>query len=328
MCMDFKGHEIMKYILQLITKRIAFGAVTLFIISLILFVGVELLPGDAAQSILGRDATPENVAAMREELGLNLPPVERYLNWLGGILTGDLGRSIVTKREISDLIGTRIWNTLFLAGFAASIAVPLALGLGVLAAIYRNSIFDRTANVVALMSISVPEFFLCYVLILCLSVSLGIFPSISNITPDLDLFERTYRTILPAVALTVGVLAYMMRMTRATITNLLARPYIQMARLKGASPGSVIIRHALPNAFAPIINVVALSLAYLVVGVVVVEVIFLYPGVGQLLVDSVARRDVTVVQSCSMFFALVYVLLNLLADILAIVSNPRLLHPR
>ncbi|QRM32280.1 ABC transporter permease [Microvirga sp. VF16] len=318
----------MKHILQLIAKRIAFGAVTLFIISLILFVGVELLPGDAAQSILGRNATPENVAALREELGLNLPPVERYLSWLGGILSGDLGRSIVTKREISDLIGTRIWNTLFLAGFAASIAVPLALGLGVLAAIYRNSIFDRTVNVAALISISVPEFFLCYVFILWLSVSLGIFPSISKITPDLDLFERTYRTILPAVALTVGVLAYMMRMTRATITNLLARPYIQMARLKGASPGSIIIRHALPNALAPIINVVALSLAYLVVGVVVVEVIFLYPGVGQLLVDSVARRDVTVVQTCSMFFALVYVLLNLFADILAIVSNPRLLHPR
>lgn len=312
----------------MVAKRIAFGAVTLFIISLILFVGVELLPGDAAQSILGRDATPENVAALREELGLNLPPVERYLNWLGGVLTGDLGRSIATKREISDLIGTRIWNTLFLAGFAAAIAVPLALGLGVLTAIYRNSIFDRAANVVVLMSISVPEFFFCYVLILWLSVNLSIFPSISNITPDLDLLQRAYRTISPALALAVGVLAYMMRMTRAAIINLLARPYIQMARLKGASPGSVIIRHALPNALAPIINVVALSLAHLVVGVVVVEVIFVYPGVGQLLVDSVARRDVTVVQSCSMFFALTYVLLNLTADILAIVSNPRLLHPR
>jgi len=318
----------MKTILMLIAKRAALGVATLLVVSLILFLGVELLPGDVAQAILGQDASPDNVANLRRELGLDLPPAQRYLDWLGGVLHGDFGRSLATGREISSLIGPRILNTLFLAGFAAAIAVPLALGLGVLAAVYRNSVFDRVVNIGALGSISIPEFFLCYVLILWLSVNLGIFPSISNISADLSLAERAFRTVLPALALTIGVLAYMMRMTRAAITNLLARPYIQMARLKGASPGSVIVRHALPNAFAPIINVVALSLAHLVVGVVVVEVIFVYPGVGQLLVDSVARRDVTVVQSCSLFFALTYVLLNLIADILAIATNPRLLHPR
>ncbi|MGX5832411.1 ABC transporter permease [Mesorhizobium sp. 43Arga] len=318
----------MKKILQLIAKRVAFGAATLFIISLILFVGVELLPGDAAQSILGRDATPENVAALRQELGLNVPPVERYFNWLGGVLTGDLGKSVVTHRKISDLISTRIWNTLFLGGFAAVIAVPFALGFGILAATHRHSMFDRAINVTASISISLPEYFLCYLLILVFSARAGLFPGISNIHPDLNFGERLYRTALPAFALTLGVFGYMMRMTRAAIVNLLAQPYIQMAQLKGATPSGVIVRHALPNAFAPIINVVALSLAYLVVGVVVVEVIFVYPGVGQLLVDSVARRDVPVVQTCSMFFAVTYVSLNLIADVLTILTNPRLLHPR
>ncbi|BCH05178.1 ABC transporter permease (plasmid) [Mesorhizobium sp. 131-2-5] len=318
----------MKKLIRLIASRIAFGAATLFIISLILFVGVEMLPGDAAHSILGQDATPDNVAALREELGLNLPPTERYLNWLGGVLKGDLGKSVVTKREISTLIGPRIWNTLFLGGFAAAISVPLALGFGILAATYRDSIFDRTINFTASISISLPEFFLCYLLILIFSAHLGLFPGISNVHADLTFSERLYRTALPALALTLGVFAYMMRMTRAAIVNLLAQPYIQMARLKGAAPSSVIVRHALPNAFAPIINVVALSLAYLVVGVVVVEVIFVYPGVGQLLVDSVSRRDVPVVQACSMFFALIYVSLNLMADVLTILTNPRLLHPR
>lgn len=318
----------MKKLIRLIVSRIAFGAATLFIISLILFVGVEMLPGDAAHSILGKDATPDNVATLREELGLNLPPTERYLNWLAGVLKGDLGKSVVTQREISALIGPRIWNTLFLGGFAAAIAVPLALGFGILAATYRDSVFDRTINFTASISISLPEFFLCYLLILIFSAQLGLFPGISNVHADLTFGERLYRTALPALALTLGVFAYMMRMTRAAIVNLLAQPYIQMARLKGAAPSSVIVRHALPNAFAPIINVVALSLAYLVVGVVVVEVIFVYPGVGQLLVDSVSRRDVPVVQACSMFFALIYVSLNLIADVLTILANPRLLHPR
>lgn len=318
----------MKTVLLLIAKRAALGLLTLLVVSIILFVGVELLPGDVAQAILGQDASPENVANLRRELGLDLPPHVRYFEWLAGVLQGDFGQSIATRREISELIGTRIWNTLFLAGFAAAIAVPLAVGLGILAAMYRNSLFDRSVNIAALLSLSVPEFFVCYVLILWLSVNLGIFPSISNINPGLDLSERAYRTLLPALALTIGVLAYMMRMTRAAITNLMAKPYIQMARLKGASPASVIVRHAFPNAFAPIINVVAISLAHLVVGVVVVEVIFVYPGVGQLLVDSVSRRDVPVVQACSLFFALTYILLNLVADILSIVTNPRLLYPR
>jgi peptide/nickel transport system permease protein len=183
-------------------------------------------------------------------------------------------------------------------------------------------------NVLTLTSISFPEFFVAYILIIVLAVNLGMFPSISNISDDLGFWEKVYRTALPALTLTLVCVAHMMRMTRAAIINLMASPYIEMARLKGLKPGRIILKHALPNALAPIINVVVLNLAYLVVGVVLVEVVFVYPGLGQLFVDSVSKRDIPVVQACSLIFAMTYVLLNLLADVLSIMSNPRLLHPR
>lgn len=318
----------MNKILVMVAQRLALGLLTLFVVSLIIFLSVELLPGDLAQEILGQGATPETVEAFRRQLGLDLPAHVRYLDWLGGILQGDFGRSLANQREISDLIVGRLGNTLFLAGMAALISVPLALALGIMAALYRNSVFDRAVNIFALSSVSFPEFFIAYVLILFLAVQVGWFPSISNIGPSTEFFDRVYRTILPALTLTLVVMAHMMRMTRAAIINLLASPYIEMARLKGLSPRRVILRHALPNALSPIINVVALNLAYLVVGVVVVEVVFVYPGLGQLMVDSVSKRDITVVQACSLIFAATYVLLNLTADVLSIVSNPRLMHAR
>jgi peptide/nickel transport system permease protein len=206
--------------------------------------------------------------------------------------------------------------------------VPLALTLGILAALYRNSIFDRLVNMVTLTSISFPEFFVAYILILWLSVTFAIFPSISNISDRLDFWGILYRTALPALTLTLVVVAHMMRMTRAAIINLLASPYIEMAGLKGLTRMRIIVHHALPNAWAPIINVIVLNLAYLVVGVVVVEVVFVYPGLGQLMVDSVSKRDIPVVQASSMIFAGTYILLNLTADVLSILTNPRLLHPR
>jgi len=250
------------------------------------------------------------------------------LDWLGGIITGDLGVSLASKREISELVGIRLANTIFLGGFAAAIAVPLSLFLGILAALFRNSFYDRAINTFTLTSISFPEFFVSYILILFFAIKLGWFPGISNISTELSFTEKLYRTLLPAATLTLVVVAHMMRMTRAAIINLLASPYIEMARLKGIRPMRIILRHALPNALAPIVNVIALNLAYLVVGVVIVEVVFVYPGLGQLMVDSVSKRDIPVVQACSMIFASVYILLNLLADIISIVTNPRILHPR
>jgi len=229
---------------------------------------------------------------------------------------------------VADQIAPRFRNTLFLAGVTAAIAVPLSVGLGILAALYRGSIFDRGVNIAALTAISSPEFFLAYILILFLGVLNPVLPSLSNIYEGMSFGDRLLKTLLPALTLTLVVTAHMMRMTRAAIINLLASPYIEMARLKGLSPLRVIVRHALPNALAPIINVIALNLAYLITGVVVVEVVFVYPGIGQLFVDSVKIRDIPVVQACCLVFAAAYILLNLLADILSILSNPRLRHPK
>lgn len=318
----------MNDILRMLIQRLSLGLLTLFVVSLIIFLSVSLLPGDAAQAMLGQSATAETVEALRKQMGLDQPAYIRYFTWLGSILQGDFGVSISNQREISELLGTRFANTLFLALYAAIISVPLALALGVLAALYRNSIYDRVVNVLTLSSISTPEFFVAYILILFISVKFGFFPSLGNVAPDTPFFERVYRTFLPALTLTLVVVAHMMRMTRAAIINLLASPYIEMAALKGIRRLKIITRHALPNAWAPIINVIVLNLAYLIVGVVVVEVVFVYPGLGQLLVDSVQRRDLPVVQACCLIFAATYVLLNLTADILSILTNPRLLHPK
>ena len=322
-------HPILKTILQ----RLGLGLLTLFVVSLIIFSAMQFLPGDFATAVLGQAATPETVAAFRKELGLNDPAVLRYLQWIGGVLQGDFGssfsgRSAGREREVMELIAPRLWNTLFLAGMTAVIAVPLSLALGISAALYRNSLYDRSINATTLTTISFPEFFVAYILILLLATLWKVFPSLANVRPDTPLMDRIYMCALPALTLTLVIVAHMMRMTRAAIINLLASPYIEMARLKGVSSGKVILKHALPNAWAPIVNVIAFNLAYLVVGVVVVEVVFVYPGIGQLMVDAVSTRDIPVVQACALIFAATYILLNLFADIVSIITNPRLLHPR
>ena len=304
--------------------------------SIIIFSAIEMLPGDFGQAILGQAATPETVAAFRRQLGLDQPPYTRYLQWVAGAIQGDLGTSFSGRnasgadraREVVDLIAPRLWNTLFLASMTSMIAVPVSLALGITTALFRNSFFDRSVNTATLTTISFPEFFVAYILILLMASLYPLFPSLANVDTDTSLGERVYRTALPALTLTLVIVAHMMRMTRAAIINLLASPYIQMARLSGASQVEVILKHALPNAWAPIATVIAFNLAYLVVGVVVVEVVFVYPGVGQLMVDSVRARDIPVVQGCALIFAVTYILLNLIADIIGIITNPRLLHPK
>ncbi|MCB8838596.1 ABC transporter permease [Aurantimonas sp. VKM B-3413] len=315
-------------IAKILGQRLALGVVTLFVVSLVIFLAIELLPGDVATEILGQSATPETVAAIREQLGLDQPFFLRYLHWLGGAVQLDFGTSLASGREVSELIGRRLANTLFLAAVTAAIAVPLSLALGMLAALYRNSPLDRLLNAAVLGAISMPEFFVAYVLILYFAVRLPWFPSLANVTPGMALSDRLHVVVLPAVALTLVIAAHMMRMTRAAIINLLASPYIEMAMLKGLPRWRIIFHHALPNAWAPIVNVIVINLAYLISGVVVVEVVFVYPGLGQLMVDSVAKRDLPVVQACSIIFAATYVLLNLSADVVSIITNPRLLHPR
>lgn len=318
----------MHAVLTMVAQRLALGLVTLFIVSVIIFGAVQLLPGNVAEAILGQGATEENVKAFLKQRGLDGPPILLYIKWIGGVLSFDFGESWANGREVSELLSTRLPNTLFLASMAALFSVPLAIGLGLLAALYRNSIFDRGINVSTLTAISSPEFFVAYVLIVIFAINMGVFPAISNISSELPFLDRAYRTLLPAFTLTLVVTAHMMRMTRAAIINLLNMPFIEMATLKGVDRREVITKHALPNAWAPIINVVVLNLAYLIVGVVVVEVVFVYPGMGQLLIDSVTRRDFPVVQACCLIFAATYILLNLTADVLSILTNPRLLHPR
>jgi peptide/nickel transport system permease protein len=318
----------MKGIFAIIVKRLALGLVTIFVISVLIFVGVEALPGDLAEAILGQEATPETVAAFRKELKLDLPPHVRYFAWLGGVMKGDLGNSLANGRPIADLIGWRFGNTIFLAAVAAVVAVPIAVILGMLAALYRNTLFDKIISMATLSTISFPEFFVAYILIALFSVKIEIFPSISNINDQMAFWQKIDAIILPCLTLTLVVVAHMMRQTRAAIINILASPFIEMARLKGLKRIRVIVLHAFPNALSPVINVIALNLAYLVVGVVIVEVVFVYPGLGQLLVDSVSKRDIPLVQASGLIFAATYVSLNLLADILSIISNPRLRNPR
>jgi len=315
-------------IAALVLKRLGLGLITLWVISLLIFVGVEALPGDLAEAVLGQSATPETVEAFRKELRLDMPPHVRYIAWLGAFVKGDFGNSLANKRPVADLISWRFANSLFLAGVTAMIAVPVAVFLGILAALYRNTLFDRLISMATLSTISFPEFFVAYILIALLSVQMPIFPSIANINAQMNFWQKLYAIFLPCLTLAMVVTAHMMRQTRAAIINILSSPFIEMANLKGLRRLRVVVRHAFPNALSPVINVIALNLAYLVVGVVIVEVVFVYPGLGQLLVDSVSKRDIPVVQASGLIFAATYVLLNLLADVLSIVSNPRLRNPR
>ncbi|MCZ4354490.1 ABC transporter permease [Roseovarius aestuarii] len=312
----------------MIFKRLAFGVLTLVIISLIVFWGVEALPGDLAQTILGQAATEENTAALRAKLGLDQPAYVRYLDWLENVLTGNLGESLASGRPISELLSARLGNTFFLAGVSAVLAVPLALFLGVVSVLYRDRWVDKFISISTLSAISFPEFFIAYILILWFSVEYQIFPSFSRISPDMTLWSKLNAVALPALTLTLISVAHMMRLTRAAILNVISAPYIEMALLKGLSPWRIVVRHALPNALSPVINVIVMNLAFMIVGSVVIEVVFVYPGLGQLLVDAVSNRDVPVVQASVLIFASAYVSLNLLADVLSIVTNPKLRNPK
>ena len=315
-------------ILKLVVQRIALGLALLLAVSLVIFLGTEALPGDTAQAILGQSATPEALANLREKLGLNLPAHERYLNWLWAALHGDLGVALTNGVDIAQSIGQRLGNTLFLAGCAAVISVPLAIGLGLLAARYNGRWPDKLISGITLTTISLPEFVAAYFVIYLLTQVFPLFQPVAMVFPGMGFWEKLQAVALPVIVLVMVVLAHMMRMTRAAILNVMQSAYIETAELKGLSPMQVIWRHALPNSLAPILSVVILNLAYLVVGVVVVEVVFSYNALGQYLVDHVTKRDLPVVQAVGLIFAGVYIVLNILADVISIVANPRLRHPK
>jgi peptide/nickel transport system permease protein len=313
--------------LKFILTRLALGLLSLVAVSVLIFAATEILPGDVASAVLGQGATPETLAAYRIELGLDRPALVRYWEWASGAIQGDFGVAMTNKREILPELMKKFKNTLFLAGVAALIAVPISVGLGIIAAINEGKWQDRWSNIVSLATISVPEFFIAYLLILVFAVKLRWFPSLSTVFDSMGMGERLYKIALPALTLTMLVAAHMLRMTRSSVLSIMSQPYIEMAFLKGMPRSRVILKHALPNAAAPIISVIALNLAYLIVGVVVIEVVFVYPGVGEYMVNGVTKRDLPVVQACGLVFAATFIILNTVADILAIIANPRLRKP-
>jgi peptide/nickel transport system permease protein len=313
---------------RMVFQRILIGIATLWVVSVLVFVGTSILPGDVAQIVLGQAATPDALAAYRAERGLDQPLVFQYFGWLGGMMTGDLGISKAGGATISSLIAGRLGNTMFLAAVVAIISVPLSISLGLLAAMYPGTWIDRVLTFGTLSLISVPEFFIATFMVLVFAVQLGWLPAIAHISPD-DSFLKLMRGLaMPLITLIIVVSAQMIRMTRAGILNVMNSPYIEMAILKGVPRKRIILRHAFFNAIGPIVNVVALNLAYLVSGVVIVETIFAYPGLAKLMIDGVQTRDLPLVQACGMIFCGTYVMLIILADVAAILANPRLRNPK
>ena len=315
-------------IIKTVAQRVSLSLLLLFFVSILIFAGTEILPGDVAQAILGQAATPESLENLRNELGLNLPAYQRYFGWLINFVQGDFGVSLTNKRDIGESIQQRLGNTLFLATCAAVIAVPLSIFLGLLSVLFRDKWLDKVISGVSLSTVSLPEFLIGYILMYFFGVILGWAPAVTIFNDSMSFGQILVAVSLPVAVLTLVVLAHMMRMTRAAILNVMQSAYIETAELKGLGMFTIIWRHAFPNAIAPVVNVVMLNLAYLVVGVVVVEVVFVYPGMGQFLVDHVSKRDVPVVQACGLIFASVYILLNLIADLVSILANPRLRHPK
>lgn len=310
--------------LILVAKRLGSALLTLLLVSAVVFTISSLLPGDAAEETLGQSATPEAVAALRHQLGLDQPAHIRYIHWLTGLLSGDAGQSMSSSLPVSEIVADRLPKSLMLAGMTAAVAVPLALLIGILSAMYRGSRLDRTLSMFTLSMVAVPEFLVATIAVLLFAVKLRWLPSITMVPEDATWGELLRSFAMPVMTLCFVVMAQMARMTRAAMIDQLAQPYIEMAVLKGVRPTRVVLTHVLPNAIGPIVNAVAFSLSYLLGGAIIVETIFNYPGIASLMVNAVTSRDMPLLQACAMIFCAAYLMLVLTADVVAILANPRL----
>ncbi|NBC36436.1 ABC transporter permease subunit [Novosphingobium sp. FSY-8] len=308
----------------MLARRLASSAVTLVLVTLVIFALANLLPGDAAQEMLGQSATPEQVAALRHQMGLDRPAALRYVGWIAGLVHGDPGQSLVAGMPVREIIAERLPHSLMLAGLTTLVAVPLALIIGMGAAIHRGGWVDRALNIGTLSLVAIPEFLVATLGVLVFSVWLRWLPSIALVSAEATWGETLRSCALPILSLTVVVVAQMARMTRAAIVDQMDRPYVEMARLKGAGTARVVLRHILPNAIGPVVNAMALSLSYLLGGAIIVETIFNFPGLASLMVNAVTSRDMPLLQACAMIFCGAYLMLMLVADVVAIVANPRL----
>ncbi|SDO88241.1 peptide/nickel transport system permease protein [Nakamurella panacisegetis] len=312
---------------KLIARRLALAVLTIVLATVLVFVALQALPGNLATQILGKDATPDAVAQLTAQLHLDRPGVLRYLSWLGGAVHGDFGTSLATSQRVVTMAGDYLRNTAVLAGITIVVGITLALILGVVAGLTRDRLPDVLISGVALVAMSVPEFTLATLLVLVFAVKLAWFPAVVTDGPDAPLSTILHNVPLPAAALSIVMAAYIVRMMRTSVIDVMASEYVAMATLRGLPRRRVLLHHALPNALLPALNVIAINIAWLVGGVVVVEAVFNYPGIGTLMLDAVHNRDVPVLQYIAVIGALVYVVSNLLADLAATALNPRLRTP-
>jgi peptide/nickel transport system permease protein len=311
-------------VLRLVVSRALLSLLTLLLVSLIIFAMLEVLPGDVASRILGRDATPESLAALRAQLHLEEPAPQRYLDWLGGILRGDFGQALTSSRPVTDILAPRIFNTLVLSAAAFVLYLPLALIPATAQAMRREGALDHAVSVITLILLSTPEFLLGTLLLIAFVITIPVFPAMSLVDHGSGFAEYLRAIALPAITLAIVMAVYAVRMLRDNLIEVLDSEYVRMAELKGLPRRQVLLRHALPNALVPTLNITALNLAYLIGGVVIVEKVFSYPGFGSLLVDALQLRDLPLIEATVLIAAAVYVGANLLADIGAILLNPRL----
>ncbi len=310
--------------LSLTARRLMLAAVTLFIISLIIFVGLEALPGDTATAYLGQSATPESLAALRERFGLNAPAYERYFNWLGDALRGDLGESYARRKPVSEIIGYRFRNTLVLSVAATLVGVPLAIVLGIVAGLTRDKWPDVAVSTVSIFGMTLPGFVTATVLIFVFAIRLEWFPAITLVPTNAPIGELLPNIVLPIITLTIIMVAHILRLVRTNMIDVMNSDYVQMAQLKGVPSRRIVFGHALPNAMLPTINIVALTIIWLLGGVAIIETVFNYPGIGRLLVNAIGDRDLVLVQGIALILAVVVIFVNLVADLLTLVLNPRL----
>lgn len=305
-------------------RRLLLLAAVLAVVSVLIFGVVQILPGDVAVMILGQEATPQTVAALRVRLGLTRPAHERYLRWVAGMLRGDWGRSLLLQHPVRPLVVDRFQRSLVLAGLALAVAVPLAIVLGVASALRRNGGVDHAVGAVTLVTLALPEFVSGTALILLLAYRYPILPPSSLIDPGVSALAAGKSLVLPVLTLVLGLLAHITRMTRATMLEVLEKPFVRAARLRGLRPSLVVLKHALRNAMLPTVGIVALNVGFLIGGIVVVEAVFAYPGLGRLLVDAINHRDVPLIQACALIIAATYALANLAADIAYAYLDPRI----
>ena len=310
--------------LILVLKRILLGLITLFIVSLITFVGVEVLPGDACTTYLEREAYGAALEACYKRLGLDIPAYERYVSWAIGVIQGDFGYSLSGEMKINDVLGPRVKNSLVLASASILIGIPIALLLGIITALWRDKMPDIIISTFTIFSMTIPEFISATLLILIVAIWLEWLPGIVIVPTGASVSELLPNIILPVIAISMIMTAHMARMVRSSVIQVMASDYVQMAILKGVPYWKMVFKHVLPNALLPAINVVALTIAWLLGGVVVTEVVFNYPGVGRLVIESISNRDLPVVQALAIILASIYVIINLIADLLTLMLNPRL----